>query len=111
MIEGEMMPPQQFIEGETIDDAGLVPTDPSGHDVVPAQPRDDVLNGIDLSYANLSHADLRGADLAGAILVHANLSGANLADANLAGADLSGALVSSEQLKSARTYSGAKGVK
>ena len=98
MIEGAKMTPQQFIKDGIMDDAVL------------AQPRDVDLHGTDLSYANLSYADLRGANLAGAILVHANLTGADLADANLSGADLSGALISPAQLKSVRTYSGAKGL-
>ena len=110
MIERAKVAPQQLITDEPIADARSGQVGLSEQDALPAPPTKADLSGADLSYANLSYADLRGADLAGARLVQANLTGADLTDANLAGADLRGALISPDQLKRARTHSGAKGL-
>jgi len=65
-------------------------------------------NSAQLKNAILQGADLTSAELIGADLFGSNLTGARLAGANLDGADLRCATVSSDQLKSARTLTGAK---
>jgi uncharacterized protein YjbI with pentapeptide repeats len=70
------------------------------------------LSQADLSFSNLSGANLADANLSEADLTHADLSaaelnGANLANAHLRGANLTGATVSDEQLKKAKSLSGA----
>jgi uncharacterized protein YjbI with pentapeptide repeats len=60
-----------------------------------------------LSGANLSGASLRHADLSEALLIEADLSEANLIGADLSHAYLGGAVVTAEQLKAAKSLTGA----
>jgi uncharacterized protein YjbI with pentapeptide repeats len=60
------------------------------------------LRACDLSGANLRRADLTDADLTGARLVQANLREANLQDADLRSADLTGAVLKGAQMLGAQ---------
>jgi len=60
------------------------------------------LHACDLSGANLRGADLTNADLAGARLVQANLREARLQDADLRSADLTGAVLKGAQMQGAQ---------
>jgi hypothetical protein len=62
--------------------------------LIGADLRKAILNGVNLHMANLSVTDLSGANLSGAGLSGADLAGANLSGANLSGANLTGANLS-----------------